>query len=427
MLLLIYALVGYGVSNKALCKILIQLGHKVFVSEARALNEEERKELFALGVEFEENGNSDKILQADWIVVSPSVKPDHPIISHALERVLTDLDVVLNIEKPGFIIGITGTNGKTTTCRMFEHVMSKLGKKVAVAGNVGNPVSNVLGQRFDYLIMELSSFQLFWAKSLPIDVGLILNIEPNHLDWHPNFEHYVESKLKLFKFAKDKYIHRDCETIVKSKGYSVRFFSPIRVTEDGIEFCGEIYPSRNDLLKTYQNQQNLSAVLTVMKFLGFEPYEVLNALEDFRPPHHRMELVASIDGVQFVNDSKSTSAAATIAALENYSDGRVVLILTGRGKNENYDPLIKQIKKKAKHVVVFGEIRSRIVPLLKESNVPFCVVENMEQAVLEAFKSASFGDVVLLSPAAASFDLYSSYAERGEHFVRVVKFFQEGK
>lgn len=425
---LTYALVGYGVSNRALCKALVRLGHKVFVSEARTLNEEEKRELSILNVEFEENGNSEKILQADRIVVSPSVKPDHPIVSHSLEKVLTDLDVVLSLEKPGFILGITGTNGKTTTCHMFEHVLGRLGKKTVVAGNVGNPVANVLGEKLDYLVLELSSFQLFWAKGLPIDVGLILNIEPNHLDWHPSFEHYVESKLKLFTFAEQRFTHRDCDTFISSKSYPVEFFSPVRTAGEGeIEFRGHVYPLRNESLKTHQNQQNLSAVLTVMEFLGFDPAEVLAALEDFRPPHHRMELVANIAGIQFVNDSKSTSAAATIAALENYPDGRVVLILTGRGKNESYDPLMMQIKRKVKYVVVFGEIHSRVVPLLKKSNVPFCVVENMEQAVLEAFKRANFGDVVLLSPAAASFDLYSNYAERGEHFIRVVKFLQEGK
>lgn len=425
---LTYALVGYGVSNKALCKVLTRLGHRVFVSEARTLNEEEKRELSILNVEFEDNGNSEKILQADRIVVSPSVRPDHPIVSRNLERVLTDLDVVLSLGKPGFTIGITGTNGKTTTCHMFEHVMGRLGKKTVVAGNVGNPVANVLGEKFDYLILELSSFQLFWAKGLPIDVGLILNIEPNHLDWHPSFEHYVGSKLKLFTFADQRFIRKDCETFVSSKSYPVKFFSPVRIVrENEIEFRGHIYPLRNESLKTHQNQQNLSAVLTVMEFLGFEPAKVLAALEDFRPPHHRMELVANIAGIQFINDSKSTSAAATIAALENYSDGRVVLILTGRGKNESYDPLMMQIKRKAKYVIVFGEIRSCVVPLLEKSNVPFCVVENMEQAVLEAFRRANFGDVVLLSPAAASFDLYSNYAERGEHFIRVVKFLQEGR
>ncbi|WP_448535903.1 UDP-N-acetylmuramoyl-L-alanine--D-glutamate ligase [Pseudothermotoga sp.] len=424
---LLYALVGYGVSNRSLCKMLINMGHEVFVSEAKSLSEQDKRDLYEMRVEFEENGNTEHILKADRIVVSPSVKPDHPIVSRAREKVLTDLDLVVNLRKPGFIVAVTGTNGKTTTCQMFEHVLDKLGKRVVVAGNIGNPIANVHVEQLDYLVLEISSFQLFWAKNLPIDVGVILNIEPNHLDWHPSFEHYVQSKLKLFTFAEKRFAHENCRRLIDERWPNVVSFPTVKLVDrDQIEFHDQIHPLRNTFLRTHQNLQNLSAVLTVLEFLGFEPNTVLEALEDFTPPQHRMQLVAVIDGVQFVNDSKSTSAAATIAALQNYQDGKVVLILTGRGKNESYDALVEQIKRKVKYVVVFGEIIDLVVPLLRASNVQFCVVENMERAVLEAFKKSSQGDTVLLSPAAASFDLYANYAERGDHFVRVVQSLKEG-
>ncbi|KUK03283.1 MAG: UDP-N-acetylmuramoylalanine--D-glutamate ligase [Thermotoga sp. 50_1627] len=424
---LLYALIGYGVSNRSLCKMLVKMGHRVFVSEAKALSEQDRRDLDEMHVEFEDNGNTECVLKADWIVVSPSVRFDHPVVSKARERTLTDLDVVLNIKKPGFIVAVTGTNGKTTTCHMFEHVLTKLGKRVIVAGNIGNPIASVRDEQLDYLVLEISSFQLFWSKNLPIDVGIILNIEPNHLDWHPSFQHYVESKLKLFTFAGKRFMHESCRRFINERWTDVVSFSTAHlVNEDQVEFRGQTYPLRNGFLKTHQNLQNLSAVLTVLESLGFEPRMVLEALEDFTPPQHRMQLVAIIDGVHFVNDSKSTSAAATIAALQNYQEGNVVLILTGRGKNESYDALVAQIKRKVKHVVVFGEITALITPLLRASNVPFRVVENMEEAVFEAFRRASRGDIVLLSPAAASFDLYANYAERGEHFVRVVESLKEG-
>ncbi len=424
---LLYALVGYGVSNRSLCKMLINMGHEVFVSESKSLSEQEKRDLYEMRVEFEENGNTERILKADRIAVSPSVKPDHPIVSKAREKVLTDLDVVLNLRKPGFIVAVTGTNGKTTTCHMLEYVLSKFDKKVLIAGNIGNPVANVHSEQLDYLVLEISSFQLFWSKSLPIDVGVILNIEPNHLDWHPSFDHYVESKLKLFTFAEKRFAHENCRRLIDERWPNVVSFSSLKLLDkDQIEFRDQIYPLRNTFLRTHQNLQNLSAVLTVLESLGFEPNLVLEALEDFTPPQHRMQLVAVIDGVQFVDDSKSTSAAATIAALQNYQDGKVVLILTGRGKNESYDALVEQIKRKVKFVAVFGEIIDLVVPLLRASNVQFCVAESMEQAVLEAFKKSSQGDTVLLSPAAASFDLYANYAERGEHFVRVVQSLKEG-
>ncbi len=414
-------------SNRSLCKMLINMGHEVFVSESKSLSEQEKRDLYEMRVEFEENGNTERILKADRIVVSPSVKPDHPIVSKAREKVLTDLDVVLNLRKPGFIVAVTGTNGKTTTCHMFEYVLRKFDKKVLIAGNIGNPVANVHSEQLDYLVLEISSFQLFWSKSLPIDVGVILNIEPNHLDWHPSFDHYVKSKLKLFTFAEKRFAHENCRRLIDERWPNVVSFSSLELLgKDQIEFRDQIYPLRNTFLRTHQNLQNLSAVLTILESLGLEPNLVLEALEDFTPPQHRMQLVAVIDGVQFVDDSKSTSAAATIAALQNYQDGKVVLILTGRGKNESYDALVEQIKRKVKFVAVFGEIIDLVVPLLRASNVSFCVAENMEQAVLEAFKRSSQGDTVLLSPAAASFDLYANYAERGEHFVRVVQSLKEG-
>lgn len=424
---MLYSLVGYGVSNKALCKVLIRQGHRVFVSEARSLGEIEKQELLEMNVEFEENGNTEKILKADWIVASPSVRPDHPIVSKASEKVLTDLDVVLSSWKPGFIIAVTGTNGKTTTCQMLGYVLKEFDKKVAVVGNVGNPIANIVDERFDYLVIEISSFQLFWSKKLPIDIGVILNIEPNHLDWHHSFEHYVESKLKLLMYAKERYVHESCKKIAEKRKLNAKFFLPLRTLDgDRIEFRGRIYPLRNELLKTHQNLHNLSAVLVVLESLGFEPSKVLEVLENFIPPQHRMQLIAIVDDVRFVDDSKSTCAAATMAALQNYEDGRVILILTGRGKNENYDAMIEQIKKKVKHVVIFGEIASVMSTLLRAANVPFSLVENMEQAVFEAFKRAGRGDTVLLSPAAASFDLYKNYAERGEHFIRVVQSLKEG-
>jgi len=423
---LLYALVGYGISNRTLCKLLKRMGYEVFVSETRILSEEEKRELCEMNVAYEENGNTERMLSAERIVVSPSVRPDHPIVSKAQEKVVTDLDVVLNFRKPAFTVAITGTNGKTTTCSMLAHVLNKLGKKVTVAGNIGNPIANVFDQQLDYLILEISSFQLFWSKSLPVDVGVILNIEPNHLDWHPSFDHYVQSKLKMFTFAEKKFIGEAYLKFVKDERnvHAIPAVHPL--DKDKVIFRGRTYPLKNDHIMTYQNLQNLSAVLTVMDFLGFELNEVLRALEDFDLPPHRMQLVAVINDVRFVNDSKSTSAAATIAALGNYEDGKVILILTGRGKNESYDVLVEKIKRKAKHVLLFGEIAPLMSSLLKASGVPCSIVSNMEEAVIEAFRIASRGDVVLLSPAAASFDLYRNYEERGEHFVRVVQSLKEG-
>ncbi|WP_245530554.1 UDP-N-acetylmuramoyl-L-alanine--D-glutamate ligase [Pseudothermotoga thermarum] len=420
-----YALVGYGISNKELCKVLRQLGHNVFVSEIRLLNLEEKTELESLGVEYEEGQNSDAILRADRIVVSPSVKPDHPVVSKADEKVLTDLDVILALKKPKVVIGITGTNGKTTTCSMLTHALKKAGKSVECLGNIGNPIAKLVEKDIDYLVLELSSFQLFWSRKLPIDIGVITNIKPNHLDWHPSFEHYYRSKLKLFDFSSIR-VYNSQDPLLSSLAMSYDNtvgFDRIKANkqEKTIELEGKLYPFSNANLYTTQNLWNLSAVVQVLRIIGFQISEALKLLEDFTPPKHRMQFVAEINGVSFYNDSKSTSAAATIEALENFEDKKVVLILTGKGKNENYEPLINKICEKAKAVVMFGEMASLIKDLIEKANVQSKIVENMDQAVKEAFSMAEPGEVVLLSPAGASFDLYKNYTERGEHFERVVK------
>lgn len=420
-----YALVGYGVGNKALCNKLTRMGHKVFVSEMRFLSDDEKSQLSGMNAQFEEGKNTERICQADVVVVSPSVRYDHPVILSCLEKVVTDIDVVLNIKKPRVVIAVTGSNGKTTTCNMIFHVLKNTGKDCYLCGNVGEPVANLLDIDPEYVVVEISSFQLYWSKRLPIDIGVVLNIQPNHLDWHPTMKHYLESKLKIFDFAKYKVFNAASELIKKNIKFDSTYYSFESLVVDSsssmIRYDGKDYHVNNRVLLTYQNLENLSAVLKVFSLLGYEPNDVLKALESFNPPRHRMEFVAKVKGISFIDDSKATSAAATISALENFTQKNVILILSGKGKNEDYSALVKQMKGKVKHVFVFGEMVSAIGGVLRLEDFPFTIVENMEQAVYSAFKMASEGDVVLLSPAGASFDLYKNYSERGNDFVRVVE------
>jgi len=428
---LYYALVGYGVGNRALATKLKKIGHRVFVSESRYLSDDEKSSLLSMDIEFEEGQNTERICEADFVVVSPSVKPDHPVISKCPEKTVTDIDVVLNMKRPRVVVGVTGSNGKTTTCSMIFHVLKALGLSSYLCGNIGEPVANLFGVDPEYVVLELSSFQLFWSKQLPIDLGVILNVKQNHLDWHPTFEHYVKSKLKIFEFAKLRVFNISDRSLINVDQNDDTFhsFEPLFVEEpfSRITYDGRSYHFKNDLLWTFQNLENLSAVLKVFSLLNVEPSVVLKALEDFRPPRHRMEFVRKVNGITFIDDSKATSAAATVSALENFTSKNVILILSGRGKNEDYATLVEEMKKKVKHAFIFGEIVNAIEVLLKKESFPFTIVNDMEQAVYNAIKIASDGDVVLLSPAGASFDLYENYSKRGDHFVRVVESLQEGE
>ncbi len=422
---MLYSLVGYGISNKQLSKVLLAMGHEVFISEARTLTSEDKSELESLGIAYEENQNSERILKADRIVVSPSVPPNHPVVSKAPEKVLTDIDVILSNKMPSCVIGVTGTNGKTTTCSMINHVLLRAGKKSVCLGNVGNPVATLWDKEIECLVLELSSFQLFWSKGFSVDIGVILNISPNHLDWHPSFEHYCQSKLKLFDFSKVRIFNEQDALLTSAAMHydnSIGFSCAKASYDDKtVELFGKKYLFDNPSLYTSQNLWNLSATIQVLKVLGFSEKETLEFLEDFSPPKHRMQLVAQIGGVSFYNDSKSTSSAATIAALRNFEDGKVILILTGRGKNEDYTALIETVLRKAKTVVVFGEMAKLLVPALMSRGAAVEIVENMESAVKTAYSMACPGDVVLFSPGGSSFDLYKNYEERGEHFETMVK------
>lgn len=420
-----YALVGYGVGNKALCAKLRKIGHEVFVSETRILSEDERSQLLNMNVQFEEGKNTEEICKADIVVVSPSVKHDHPVIANCLKKVVTDIDVIFNMKKPRVVIAVTGSNGKTTTCNMIFHVLKSNGKSAYLCGNIGEPIANLLDIDPEYVVLEISSFQLYWSKKIPIDIGVLLNIEPNHLDWHPTLQHYIDSKLKIFEFASCKIFNGSDELIKKNINIDLTYhaFEPLFFdsSSSNIKYDGKNYFVSNSALLTRQNLENLSAVLKIFSVLGYEPDSVLKALETFKPPKHRMELVAEIRGISFIDDSKATSAAATISALENFAGKNVILILSGKSKNEDYSALVKQMKSKVKHTYIFGEITSMIENILRAEKLPFTVVENMEQAVHNAFEMGVEGDVVLLSPAGASFDLYKNYSERGDDFVRVVK------
>lgn len=420
-----YALVGYGVSNKALCEKLISMGHKIFVSELRKFTDEEKEWFSKKGIDFEEGKNSDRICEADRIVVSPSVRFDHPALAKCRGKTFSDIEVVLDMNKPNFVIAVTGSNGKTTSCKLLSFVFQKLGLDSYTCGNIGTPAADVLGFKTKYLVLEISSFQLFWSKMLHIDIGVVLNIQPNHLDWHPSLEHYAKSKLKLLEFSKTGIYNCSDQNIMKfiSEKSNLCAFDPLKIrkVDDGIVYEGEYYTFKNDFLKTHQNLQNLSAILKIFSVMNFDLKQVLEILEDFKPLKHRMEFVDEINGVVFLNDSKATSSAATISALENFNSRNVILLLTGRGKNEDYADLIAQIKRKAKHVIVFGEMVELLRDELKLSDIPYTISENMQKAVLKAFEISEKGDVVLLSPAGASFDMYRNYQERGEHFVNMVK------
>lgn len=427
-----YSLLGFGVSNRAVLDYLLSKGESAFVSEKRTLDDRTKEYLRSAGVEYEEGGNSERIFKSDVIVVSPGVPPTHPLLLKAKERgipIATELDLAYNelTRREDAIVAITGTNGKTTTTRLIAHLLSKR-YKVFEGGNIGTPLISAVKdtENYEFFVCEVSSFQLHWSSSFKPKVGVLLNVALDHLDWHADFEDYLDSKLSMFKRqdANDvAFISKSIGKLVSNLKSRIFFFDKsmgyrFKLKEGLLCFRDE------HLVYTVENipkhmRENLAAAVSVGLYLGLQPSEVVEGLNTFQALPHRFEFVLERDGIVFVNDSKATNAHAVVAALNNFDKKSVILLLSGLGKNEDYKELSRAISQKCRAVIAFGEMKKLAEGFVK--NVPLVFAEDMKDAVKLAVKMATPRSVVLLSPAGASFDLYTDYAERGEDFKRCAK------
>lgn len=412
-----YALLGLGLSNRYAAKFLKKLGEEIFVSESGKLSEDDKKFLDESGIPYEEGLNSEKLLEADVILTSPSVPYNHNILTKAQQlgiHVDTEITYFMRyLDWKPKIVAITGSVGKSTTVAMIDHLISKLASS-QISGNFGIPIAQVLleEKKPEYVVIEISSFQLYWTPYFKPNVSVITNIYPNHLDWHPSVEHYIDSKFKIAKFQdnEDHFIYnpKDVE-IFKRLAYIQAKRVPFTV-----DFKFEDIPFH---IRTKQNIENIAASKTVIKVLGL-PFD-MRMFEDFTPLPHRMEYCGSINGAHYYNDSKATNAAAVVKALENF-DKNLFLIIAGKGKNEDYTLLAENIKEKCKFVALVGPIADAVKPYLDARNVEYKRYRNIEEAVIEISKMVSEGDYVLLGPAGASYDAYKNFEERGNHFKKIV-------
>jgi len=438
--------IGAGVSGKALAIKASLKGYEVFVSELKEnIPEETLKEFDRHHIPVELGGHTDRAWQSELVLISSGISPSSDAVTHAREKgipVMGEIDFVSPWLK-GKVVGVTGSNGKTTTASMIGHVLRKKGFQVAVAGNIGNPVSLVAGEDLDYLVLELSSFQLFWTELLRLDVAVVTNLAPDHIDWHGNYARYVASKSRICGLRKD-----DSWAIVQAKDISVLGMAQ-RDKVLSLTWDKDLYDSSSaglwmdqrekasfismagkrkklmdfsevPLLGTH-NLENAAMALASVKLLGMEELELSSSLSDFVVPPHRCEFVARAKGVTYVDDSKGTNVAASRSALLSIS-GKKIVILGGQGKGEDYFPLAEAVRDNADAAILLGEEADAIAISLKEAGFSrFFHVADMEEAVLLSARLARPGMTVLLSPACTSWDMYPSYKVRGEHFQDLVK------
>jgi UDP-N-acetylmuramoylalanine--D-glutamate ligase len=343
-------------------------------------------------------GNEDDLSLLDGIdvlVKSPGVPGDRPLVVAARERgipVWSEVELGYRWLAPAGtkLAGVTGTNGKSTTTALLGAIFEAAGRDVAVAGNIGVPLTSI--ERADWVVCELSSFQLEDVHELACDVAVLLNLEPDHLDRYASFEDYRDAKLRIFERARAKVVPR---------GLGL----------EGIEFSGDDPLPAEPLIRGAHNRENAAAATAAARAAGIGDDAIADALRTFPGIAHRLELVAERDGVRYVNDSKATNVAAALRGLAAYAEEPVHLILGGSPKGEDFAPLAAAIGPNVRSVHLIGAEAERLAELIDGERDG-----TLGAAVAHAEQLAVPGDVILLSPACASYDQFANFEERGEAF-----------
>ena len=436
--------VGLGKSGVAAAQFLHERGARVTVSDVKT-EDQLRSEIPALldtGIAVETGGHGDRtFLEQDLIVVSPGVPVDVPQLEHARAagiKVIGEVELAARFLK-GHIIAITGSNGKTTTTALAGEVVSMGGYESLVGGNIGTPVISLVPETTSdtYNVLEISSFQLETIESFHPEIAVILNVTPDHLDRHRSFEAYRGAKLRIFEnqTAEDHGVlnadDATCRTLAGSTRAQVRWFSrKSAVTRGAFVREGkivwrdqdgeqEVMPVSEITLKGAHNLENVLAAVCVGRIVGCEPHRIRRAVQEFTAVEHRLEYVATINGVDYYNDSKATNVDATIKALESFP-ANLHVILGGKDKGSDYSVLRDLLRERAKRVYSVGAAAEKIEQHLGDA-APVLRAETLETAVKRASEAAVPGDVVLLAPACASFDQFQSYEHRGRAFKELVQ------
>uniref|UniRef100_A0A7V2ZIT6 UDP-N-acetylmuramoylalanine--D-glutamate ligase n=1 Tax=Ignavibacterium album TaxID=591197 RepID=A0A7V2ZIT6_9BACT len=437
------SIIGAARSGIGAAKLAKKFGAFPFVSDSA--NEEKLKSsidiLKNLNVEFEIGSHSQTVYECDLMVVSPGVPSDAEVIKNAKEKnikVISELEFASWFCK-GIIIGITGTNGKTTTTSLCGYLFNECGVKTYVAGNIGLAFSEIADQvkENEFVALEISSFQLDLIENFKPKVAMILNITPDHLNRYENsVEKYALSKQHIYRNQDENdylILNNDSNLLKqyllehKSKTF---WFSTIEKVLNGCWLENDrIVFSENSVekfscktsdifIRGEHNIQNAMAVIIAAKIFGFDNEKILYALKTFKGVEHRLEFVKEIEGIKFINDSKATNIDSVIVALKSF-DEPIFLILGGLDKGNDYSVIEDLVVKKVKKIYAIGSSAEKIFNYF-HNKVKTEIRKDLEEVVASALSEARSGDVVLLSPACASFDMFENYEHRGKVFKEIV-------
>lgn len=444
------AIIGLGVSNIPLIDYLYNLGSNIMLFDNEQVDKIDSTILdkiyeYKIEYSFGENYLS-KLNGFDVIFRSPSCRPDLPEIAKEVERgaVLTsEIELVLEL-CPGTTIGVTGSDGKTTTTSLIYEILKEENLNCYLGGNIGTPLFTKIADMKpeDYIVLELSSFQLMTASSSP-NIAVITNITPNHLDIHKSYEEYIASKANIFRYQNENdllvlnYDNDKTREFGKFANAKVTYFSSKTKLEDGmivdsniIKKCEEglrrhIVNTKNIKLRGMHNYENICAAIAATEGIARVESQI-TAITRFAGVKHRLEFVREKNGVKWYNDSIASSPTRTIAGLNSF-DENIVLIAGGYDKHLDYTPLANPIINKVSKLILLGQTASKISGAVnytlshtEDKEISIYKVETLEEAVAKADEIAEKGEIILLSPASASFDMFKNFEERGEKFKQIV-------
>jgi len=395
---------GLGRSGRAAANALAR--HGVSVVAADRSPDADAGRLAAEGVEVRIGSEEESLLDGvELVVKSPGVPAESPLAAAARARAIpmwSEIELGFRLLRGNPLIGVTGTNGKTTTTELLAAIFRAAGREVEVAGNVGRALTDVALQiePSATVVCELSSFQLEDVHTLSCDVAVLLNLEPDHLDRHGSFEAYRDAKLRIFERARAKVVPR---------GLGL----------DGIEFAADDPLPAEPRIPGAHNRENAAAATAAARAAGVGDDAIAEALRTFAGVEHRLELVRELDGVRYVNDSKATNTAAARRGVAAY-DAPLRLILGGSLKGEDFAPLARELPASVRSVYLIGEATDQLAAALDAAGRAYSRDGDLAHALEHAHADAQPGDIVLLSPAAASFDQFSDFEERGDAFRRLV-------
>jgi len=437
------SIIGAGRTGVAASEAVHACGGVPFVSDSsEKIDEKIKRRLEENSIEFETGGHSGRIFDCDLMILSPGVLSDSEIVVKAKSRgiaVWAEIELAYRI-CAGKIIGVTGSNGKTTTTTLTGEILKNFGVPTYVCGNIGNPFIKIASEipPDGIAVVELSSFQLEMIEKFRPDIAAILNITPDHLDRHRDIDSYAAAKLRIFENQDDtdiSIVNYD-DTLLRSKcGHlksETRWFS-VKSAEAGIYGSpeGSLIVDKRKLMKSrdvkligVHNLSNVCAAVAAAKAVGVDDNCIMNTLKTFAGVEHRLEFVRLIGGISFINDSKGTNVDSVYWALKAVSSP-VILIAGGRDKAGDFKKLSGLIEEKVKTVVLIGEAADKIKQAWNGLSA-FKFAVSIEEAVSLASGEANSGDTILLSPGCASFDMFKNYEERGLAFRNAVIRLEKG-